>query len=79
MSQEAALERIQRAVDVVVPGKGAAITLSTDLVGENVLDSLDLMNFLFELEQDLGARIPGISDEYEDYRVSALVELLQEC
>ena len=57
MTGEDALVMIRAALTKVSPGAGDVITFETDLVEDGVLDSLDLMNFVFQLEQMRGTRI----------------------
>lgn len=76
MTENEALELIRSALNEVQEGAGNDVTPETDLVQEDVLDSLDLMNFLFELETANGKKIEAIDENYSDYRVSKLIELL---
>jgi acyl carrier protein len=76
MTREEALERIKKALDTTVGDAAGDITEGTDLVGDGMLDSLDSMTFLFELEQDLGTKLEAIDETYEDFRVSALVDIV---
>jgi acyl carrier protein len=77
MTEQDALALIRSCVEQVAAGKGDGVTLDTDLVADGLLDSLDVMSFLFELEQALGRKLEAITEEYQDFRVSALVRLLQ--
>ena len=36
------------------------------------------MSFLFELEQELGRKLTAITEEYDDFRVAALIALVRE-
>ena len=76
MTENEALEMIRASINEVQDGAGDDVTAETDLVKDEVLDSLDLMNFLFELETANGKKIPAIDEDYSDYRVSKIVELL---
>lgn len=76
MSGESALEMIKKALEEVSKGSSKNVTMDTDLVKENILDSLDLMNFLFELEQLNGKKIEEITETHEDFRVATLVGFL---
>ncbi|MEL6521318.1 MAG: hypothetical protein AAFQ66_10160 [Pseudomonadota bacterium] len=76
MTQDDALGMIKKALDAVTPGAGDDITMETDLAKDEVLDSLDLMNFLFELETLKGTKIPEITETFGDYRVTTLVDFL---
>ena len=76
MTRDEALERIKKALDTTVGESAGDISESTDLVGDGLLDSLDSMTFLFELEQDLGTKLEAIDETYEDFRVSAIVDIV---
>lgn len=77
MTEDEALDLVRDALDKTVAGSGARVEPSTDLVGDGILDSLDVMNFLFELEQSLGRRLEGIAEDHTDFRVSTLVALIR--
>lgn len=76
MDNNAALELIKQALEATAPGKSANITLETDLVKDGVVDSLDSMNFLFELETLHGAKLEEIDETFDDFRVARLIEML---
>ncbi|MEM8751964.1 MAG: hypothetical protein AAGF90_03210 [Pseudomonadota bacterium] len=76
MTNDEALSMIRSALDKVSPGAGEKVSMDTHLVEDDVLDSLDVMNFLFELEQEKGGQIEGIDESFEDFRVSRIVELM---
>ena len=78
MTEIDAVALIQNAVDEVKPGAGQHLTLESDLVEDGVLDSLDVMAFLFELETKRGAKLVQIDEAYTDFRVSTLVRMLME-
>ena len=78
MTHDEAFALISDCLDRVASGKGQGITPSTDLIADNVLDSLDVMSFLFELEQVLGHKLEAVTDEYDDFRVSSLQKLIVE-
>lgn len=73
MTEEEALGKIREAINEVSPGAGDDVTMQTDLVADEVLDSLDLMNFLFELETANGSKIEAIDEDYSDFRIASLV------
>ncbi len=77
MTREEAFGHIQAAVAETVPRAQPVTDESVDLVGDGLLDSLDTMNFLFKLETRLGAKLPSIDEDYSDYRVSALIDVIQ--
>lgn len=76
MTNDEALAMIKTALNEVSSGAGDKVDMDTHLVEDEVLDSLDVMNFLFELEQAKGAQIEGIDESFEDFRVSRIVELM---
>lgn len=76
MSRENLLQKVIESVRDVNEEFEGEITEQTDLVGEEILDSLDSMNFLFELEKRLGHKIEGIDEDYDDFRVSAVIDLI---
>ena len=78
MTGEDALVMIRAALTKVSPGAGDVITFETDLVEDGVLDSLDLMNFVFQLEQMRGTRIDAIDETFDDFRVDRLVAILSD-
>jgi acyl carrier protein len=67
---------IQQALDKVKPGAGAKLTTESHLIDDGFVDSLDSMNFLFELENLHGDRLAAIDDTFNDFRVTRLVEIL---
>ena len=73
---ENAFALIQQALDKVKPGTGAKITMESQLLDDGFVDSLDSMNFLFELENLHGDRLAAIDDTFNDFRVARLVEIL---
>lgn len=77
LSNEAALELIRAALEKTKTGLSLKIDESTDLIKDKVIDSLDSMNFLFELEELHGAQLDAIDETFDDFRVSRLVEILQ--
>jgi len=64
------------AIEATSEGASKGVTLDTNLSEEEILDSLDLMNFLFELEDLHGSKIEEITETYDDYRVKTLVSFL---
>lgn len=77
MTDDDALAMIREALNTVTPGSGDKVTAETDLQKDEILDSLDLMNFLFELEQKCGRKLEEIDEEFDDYQVSRLIGILQ--
>ena len=78
MTGEDALVMIRAALTKVSPGAGDVITFETDLVEDGFLDSLDLMKFVFQVEQKRGTRIDAIDETFDDFRVARLVAILSD-
>jgi acyl carrier protein len=76
MTKDEAFNMIQEALDKVKPGSGAKLTAEAHLVDDGFVDSLDSMNFLFELENAHGGRLEQIDDTFSDFRVVRLIEIL---
>jgi acyl carrier protein len=76
VTNEEALQLIKTALETVCPGSSEDIDTSTDLAAVERLDSLHIMEMLFELENHLGQKIDAIGEDYSDFRVSALIEIL---
>lgn len=77
MSKEDALELIKAALDKTQNGLGAKINENTHLINDKIIDSLDSMNFMFELEELYGSQLDVIDEAFDDYRVCRLIEILQ--
>ena len=77
MTQQEALAMIHRALEVAVPGSSDKVTMASHLVADGVIDSLDLMAFLYELEHACGDSLDEITEDFKDYRVTRLVDMLQ--
>lgn len=75
MTNEEGLEIVKKALNALEEGKGNDITLETDLMEEDIIDSLDSMSMLFEIENEVGS-IVGIDEDYSDFKVSSLVDLI---
>ena len=78
MTEDATLLLIKDSLNKVAEGVGDRVTPETDLVAEEIVDSLDLMNFLFEVEQSLGSKLTAITEDYDDYRVASLMKVIAE-
>lgn len=72
-TRDEAFAKIKEALDMTTPGLSEKVTMETHLIESDILDSLDLMNFMFELEELHGSKITEISETFDDYRVSTLV------
>ncbi len=77
MTEGQALALIHRALERVESGKSANVALTTNLTEQGILDSLDVMGFLFQIENELGKKLTSIDESHEDYRVSTLIELIR--
>lgn len=76
MSREEALAIIKDALIKVFPDFDGEVTEDTDLVGEDIIDSLDSMNLLFEMEEKLGKKLSAIDEDHNDYRVRTLIDVI---
>lgn len=76
MTDNEAFDLIRQALEQTKAGSSEKVTMETDLVADGILDSLDSMNFLFELETALGQPISSIDETFDDFRVATLVELI---
>ena len=72
-TRDEAFAKIKTALDMTTPGLSEKVTVETHLVEDDILDSLDLMNFMFELEELHGSKIDEISETFDDYRVETLI------
>lgn len=76
MSRTEALSLIKSALSTVCPDFKGEITEDTDLVNENIIDSLDSMTLLFEIEDKLGKKLTSIGEDYDDFSVGALIDVI---
>jgi acyl carrier protein len=77
MTEPEAYQLIVGALTKVAPSKASKVTEDTDLLAGGILDSLDVMNFLFELEQRLGKKLTAIDETYNDFRVQSLITIIR--
>jgi acyl carrier protein len=77
MTGDEAFAMIKNAAAAVNPNAADKISLASHLVDDGIFDSLDLMNFLFELETAIGHKIEQIDEDYSDFRVQALIAVLE--
>ena len=56
--------------------KDYSLNEDTDLIEEGILDSLDAMTFLFHLEKEVNEKISEIDDEFDDFTISTLIQIL---
>lgn len=78
MTRTEAYRLIEESLVEVAPAAAAKLTESCHLVKDGLVDSLDGMNFLFELEQRLGLKLKAIDEDFDDFRVSRLVDIIVE-
>lgn len=76
MTEDDALKMIKEAIEIAASGKSENVSMDTHLSEEGILDSLDLMTFLFELENLNGKSINGIDEGFDDFRIKTIVELM---
>lgn len=76
MTEAEAYQLIIAAITKVAPNKAPKVTEETDLLTGGILDSLDVMNFLFEIEQRLGKKLTAIDETYNDFRVRSLIKII---
>jgi acyl carrier protein len=76
MTELEAYQLIVAALTKVAPSKAPKVTEDTDLLAGGILDSLDVMNFLFEIEQRLGKKLAVIDETYNDFRVQRLIKII---
>jgi acyl carrier protein len=77
MTEQNAFELVRQALERTLD-EPVQITMETDLVEDEVVDSLDSMTFLLELEQLSGTEFPEDGDLVEQgfYKVDRLVRYL---
>lgn len=76
MNRAEALSMVKQALDNVSPGLSESVTEETHLTNEDIVDSLDAMNFLFELETLNGQKIAAVDDAFENFQVSNIMDIL---
>jgi len=77
LTEAEAYEVIRAALSKVAPSKASKLTEETDLIAAGILDSLDVMTFLFEIEQRLDKKLAAIDETYNDFRVQKLIEIIR--
>lgn len=77
MTEDDALGHIKAALDATSAGLSEKISMDTHLTDDGIIDSLDSMNFLFELETVLGKKLTAIDEQFDDFRVKRLVEIVR--
>jgi len=78
MTRTEAYRLIHEALAEVSPAAAAKLTEECHLVKDGLVDSLDGMNFLFELEQRLDFKLKAIDEDFDDFRVCRLVDIVIE-
>ena len=77
MDQEQALDAITQALRTALNDNTATVTIDTDLLGEDILDSLDGMVFLLELSAFTDKKFPEKDlKEQGFFKVKKLVEFM---
>lgn len=76
MTRDLAIEHIRAALAEVLAKNVGPLDEKTNLVTDGVVDSLDLMNFLLQLETRIGKRLTAIDENFSDFRVSTLADLV---
>jgi acyl carrier protein len=76
MTETEAYQLVLAAITKVAPSKAQRVTEESDLLSGDLLDSLDVMNFLFEVEQRLGKKLTAIDETYSDFRVKSLLNII---
>ncbi len=66
------------ALEEVKVGSSYNVNFDSHLRQDGILDSLDLMSFLFRLECKLGYQLPQIDESFEDFRVKTLIKFIKE-
>lgn len=76
MTDNEAFQLIIRAIKIAVPAAPIDILPATHLIKDGVIDSLDLMAFLFELEQLCGGELAEIDENFSDFTVGRLIQIV---
>jgi len=78
MTYDQAYALIIEALHKAVPGAPlGGLQPETHLLKDGVIDSLDSMAFVYELEKLCGRDIEEIGEDFSDFRVVRLTEILQ--
>ncbi|MBM7069031.1 hypothetical protein [Actibacterium sp. 188UL27-1] len=72
-AETTAFKNVKTALDIASPGASDKVTMDSHLVDDGVLDSLDLMTFMFELEDVHGSKLEQVTETFDDYRVKTIV------
>jgi len=60
-------------------GKPVSVTEESNLIADEIIDSLEAVRFIFELEKAVGVRLPdGDLDDRGLFKVSSLITYIEE-
>ena len=76
MTKEQAIELIREALADVLAKKIGPLDAKTNLVTDGVVDSLDLMTFLLQLETRAGKKLKAIDENFTDFRVGTIADMI---
>ncbi len=76
MTRDEAFDLIKQALEATTTGLSEKVTLTSDLIKDDIVDSLDSMNFLFELETLLNKKLTAIDETFDDFRVERLIDIV---
>jgi len=76
MNEKEALQAIKNAMMLVNEDVAQRLTMDSDLVSEDGLDSLALVEFTFELENELDTELQEIDEHFNDLKISTLVRII---
>jgi len=78
MTEDEALAIIQEGLNIVLEDRAVVVNKRTDLIEEEILDSVDSMVFSLEVENLSGKKFPTDGDlvEMGYFKVEKLIELL---
>lgn len=77
MTDDQAFAMITDALEKTGKGLSGKVTRETHLTDDKIIDSLDSMNFLFELENVVGHKLSAIDETFDDFRIERLIEILR--
>ncbi|MBI1385031.1 MAG: hypothetical protein GC150_08990 [Rhizobiales bacterium] len=76
MTRDEAIGHIRAALKEVLSKDLGQLSEATHLLQDNVLDSLDTMNFLFKLEKRIGKKLDVIDESFTDFRIGVIADLI---
>lgn len=77
MENQQAFDMICKALENITSGLSENVTLESHLTEDDIIDSLDAMNLLFELETLFGGKLNGIDEAFEDFSVTNLISVIE--